>query len=404
MMRIDGKTVLKNFGKALIAILCAAAMLFVWVIVSLMLCMDNVNGQTYALILLLGVILIELAVIGALWGFIKKKAFFIPVCVCAGICIIACGAVYGYQRYVDSIPTVGERESLLASYSPYAENTKAVELDDKSTLLMTDNLPVMDGATALYPVYAAFAKAVYPKEAIDNTAAGTPSKFDSGCLKCTSTTQAYKNIVTGDADIIFAAMPSEEQKRFAEESGVTLSYTPIGREAFVFFVNRKNPIENITAEQIQDIYSGKITKWDELGIKGFGSIKAFQRDEGSGSQTTLEKLMAGKSLMTPPKEDVIEGMGGIIKQTADYKNFKNAIGFSFRFYATEMVKDNKIKLLGIDGVYPDRQTIQDGTYPLASYFYAVTRSDADKSVLDLLDWITGEQGQKIVELTGYTPK
>ena len=107
--------------------------------------------------------------------------------------------------------------------------------------------------------------------------------------------------------------------------------------------------------------------------------------------------------MTPPEEDVIDGMGGIIKQTADYKNFKNAIGYSFRFYSTEMVQNDQIKLLSVNGVYPSRENIENGSYPLASYFYAVTRSDADGNVQKLLDWITGEQGQKIIELVGYTP-
>ena len=59
-------------------------------------------------------------------------------------------------------------------------------------------------------------------------------------------------------------------------------FTPIGKEAFVFFVNAKNPIEDITVEQIRKIYAGEITRWEELGVKGMGKIRAFQRSEGSG--------------------------------------------------------------------------------------------------------------------------
>ena len=76
-------------------------------------------------------------------------------------------------------------------------------------------------------------------------------------------------------------------------------------------------------DEIKKIYSGQITDWEDLGVDGLGNIKAFQRDAGSGSQSTLEKLMAGEKLMTPPKEDVIGGMGEIIEKTADYKNYKN---------------------------------------------------------------------------------
>lgn len=397
---------LKNIDKVFWAFLTAVVLFFIFIFAALGVSFGNVNGRIYTYLLLAIGILLETAIIGALWGFLKKKHFWIPLCIAFGVCIAAWFMVSGYQNYIDNMPTVVENKNLLASYAPYAEHSKTAALNEKSELTITENLPVMDGATALYPIYSGFAKAVYPKELLDDIVVwnGNVTNINQNeFLKCTTTTEAYHNIVTGDADIIFAAPPSEEQKQFAKENGVKLVYTPIGKEAFVFFVNAKNPIENITVEEIQKIYSGEITDWGELGVQKLGEIKAFQRDKGSGSQSTLEHLMAGKMLMTPPKKDVIDGMGGIIEKTADYKNFKNAIGYSFRFYATEMVKDNRVKLLGINGIFPNLENIENGQYPLASYFYAVTRSDADKNTLKLLEWIQGEQGQKIIEMTGYTP-
>ena len=268
----------------------------------------------------------------------------------------------------------------------------------------------MDGATAIYPVYASFSKAIYPKEILENitetTVEGNVTTVrwnKNDYLDCSTTTYAYQKIVNGEADIIFAALPSDEQLNYAEENGVELVFTPIGKEAFVFFVNAKNPINDISLEDIQKIYSGELSEWSELGIKGLGDIRAFQRDAGSGSQSTLEKLMSGKKLMTPPAENVVSGMGGIISKTANYRNYKNAIGYSFRFYTNEMVANDDIKVLSVNGVYPDIRTIEDGSYPLASYFYAVTRSDADENTLKILEWVQGEQAQEIVKLVGYTP-
>ena len=113
--------------------------------------------------------------------------------------------------------------------------------------------------------------------------------------------------------------------------------------------------------------------------------------------------MTGKALMEAPKEDVVSGMGGIITRTADYRNYKNAIGYSFRFYSTEMVKNDMIKLLCINGVAPTLENIENGTYPIGGDFYAVTRSDADENTLKLLEWVLSSQGQELVEKTGYTP-
>ena len=388
-----------HVGNAIIAVFTGAGLLFISFVVALIAGFSSSYGEIYLYIIMAGAVLIELLIIGGLWGFARKKGFYLPIIILIGILIVGAISVSLYENYEDNIPTVGENENILANYTPYGENSKVAVLEEESAFKLTDDLPVLDGATALYPIYSGFARAVFPKETIEDIARFEKNDY----LKCSTTTEAYRNIVTGEADIIFAALPSEEQQQFARDNGVELVYTPIGKEAFVFFVNAKNPIDNITMEQIRSIYSGKTTQWEELGVRRFGNIRAFQRDEGSGSQSTLQKLMAGCELMTPPVDDVIDGMGGIIKRTADYKNYKNAIGYSFRFYSTEMVKNNKIKLISIEGVNPSLENIENGTYPLASYFYAVTRKDADKKILDFLEWIKGEQGQKIIEMTGYTP-
>ena len=400
------KCVFKNIGKIIFSLFMAIFLYLAATIAGAILSFGSPHVMFYTYVFIAVALLIEIAIVGAQWGLIRKKYFYIPLLIGFGICVAVFLIFTGFQSYIDNIETIDESKSLLRSYTPYGQNTKVVTLDEESELVISDDCPIMDGATALYPVYSAFAKAVYPKDCLVGE-----RKFGSNIeevqledyLKCTTTTTAYRNIVTGKADIIFAALPSEEQELFAKEQGVELVYTPIGKEAFVFFVNSKNPLDNVTVEEIQKIYSGEITDWSELGIGRLGEIKAFQRDKGSGSQSTLEKLMAGKTLMTPIKENVVADMGGIIEQTADYKNFKNAIGYSFRFYSKEMVNNNKIKLLSINGVYPNLENIENGTYPLASYFYAVTRKDADENTLKLLEWIKTEQGQKIIEMTGYTP-
>ena len=113
--------------------------------------------------------------------------------------------------------------------------------------------------------------------------------------------------------------------------------------------------------------------------------------------------MQGTPLMPAAKENVVGDMGGIIEQVSEYKNHRNAIGYSFRFYCTALMKNFHVKLLAVNGIAPTVENIENGTYPLASSFYAVTRSDADENTLALLNWICGPQGQALVEETGYTP-
>ncbi|MBR5293953.1 MAG: substrate-binding domain-containing protein [Oscillospiraceae bacterium] len=321
---------------------------------------------------------------------------------------IGCGVYVGFGLYNDSIPVMEDRDGLIYEYEPFAEGSKAVYLDEESTLKFETPSIDMDGATALYPVYSAFVQAVYPEGKYDIYDFKYNEDEGYGQVTCTGTIEAYERLIEGKTDIIFCAAPSKDQLALAEASGVQLHLTPIGREAFVFFVNSENPVEGLTVEDIQGIYTGRIKNWRELGGKN-QKIRPYQRAENSGSQTALLRLMEGLPLMEPEKEDRIAGMGGIINEVASYRNHKNAIGFSFRFYSTEMVENEQIRLLTLNGVAPTRETIRSGEYPISSNFYAVTASpigepapeESNGDLRAFIDWILSEQGQEIIELTGY---
>lgn len=373
---------------------------------------------------------ILLCICAALWLLILARKGrvrrILLLCLAAALAVCAAAGLRGWRR--SRVPTVGDRGLLLNEYAPNAPGTKAVFLEEGSTLRLPGwTLPRLDGATALYPLYSAFVQATYPEgeyaryltASLDGWQGwypgGNPSRFDKPCtdvpnglVSCTGTEEAYERLIHGYTDIIFAGGPSRAQLAAAEAAGKELHLTPIGREAFVFFVNSKNPVKGLTVEEIRGIYAGEITDWRQVGGRR-EKILPFQRRENSGSQTAMEKLMAGKPLLEPERETVIDAMSGIIESVADYRNFRNAIGYSFRFYASEMVQNDQIRLLALDGVAPTPETIRDGSYPLGDCFYAVTASwigepapeEAEGPVGDFIAWILSEQGQRLVERTGY---
>ena len=101
----------------------------------------------------------------------------------------------------------------------------------------------------------------------------------------------------------------------------------------VFFLNSKNPVNNITLENIVKIYSGKINRWNELGGNN-AKVIAYQRPVNSGSQTgMLSLVMKGVEIRKPTTEEAIETMGGIIDIVADYANNIDGIGYSYYFLA-----------------------------------------------------------------------
>ena len=281
----------------------------------------------------------------------------------------------------------------LEDYYPN-EGRKVVSLNEAADIQWYADaaLPRLDGATALLPVYAAVVQATYPQDV----------RYGEGAplVTCTKTNRAYERLIEGSADVIFCAGPSDEQLAAAQAAGVKLELTPFGAEAFVFTVNADNPLKDITTEQLQGVYSGAITDWSQLGVDGLGEIVAYQRPKNSGSQTALEKLMGDVALMTPPRQFVTDGMEDIL-ENIEYRNLPNAIGYSFRFYCSEMVGSG-VRLLSIDGVEPTLENIRSGAYPHVTTLYAVTRKgETNPNVGILLSWLTSEQGQRLVEKSGY---
>ena len=262
-------------------------------------------------------------------------------------------------------------------YLPFAEETKIVK---KEATKLDGDLPKIDGAAALVPVFNSFVYSLYPESSV---------KYENGdftadsALQYHNTRGAFKGIVDGDVDIAFCASPNKDQIQYGLDKGVELELTPIGRESFVFIVNTNNPVDNLSMQQLKDIYTGKITNWKDVGGAN-RPINVLQRNKGSGSQTALEKLIG---------EEVKPNMFGPLGAS---------IGFSFRFYVEELTKHGHIKMLELNGVYPNKENVQNESYPIVSNFYAVTRKgETNPNVQKVLDFVLSPTGQDIIDEVGY---
>lgn len=290
-----------------------------------------------------------------------------------------------YQLFIKRVishhsPGMQKMSVEVGNYVPFSgsENVYSADADD-----LEGDIPVIDGAAALLPVYAGFVQSIYPESSVIYNG----EDYDpSSAMHYTNTRGAYKDIVDGNADIIICAQPSDEQLAYAEQNGVELEMVPVGSDAFVFIVNDSNPVSDITIDQIQGIYSGKITNWSELGGKNI-PIAAMRRNKNSGSETALEKIM------------------GDIPIKPDYTAlFGSPIGFSFRYYVTGMLGEGGVKILTLNGIEPTAETIADGSYPISGNIYAVYRKgETNENVYKAIDFMLSPEGQKIVEQSGYIP-
>lgn len=278
----------------------------------------------------------------------------------------------------------------VSRYLPHEEDSDLARID--SSLKLTDNLPILDGAAALVPVYASIINAVYPVGSVtyeggkfsDDNFYGENFTEDSK-MQYKNTVRGYQAIVDGTTDILFCAAPSAEQKKYAEDKGVELVYVPVGLEAFVFFVNKNNPVDNLTVEQVRDIYGGKYKNWADVGGAD-RVINPVTRMQGSGSQSAMDAFMDGQEIA--PKSP-LAFTGG-------------SIGFSFRYYMDGIVGNEEVKMLSLGGVYPSAENIRNASYPVVAQFYAIYRADNEnKNIPVLIDWLLSDEGQSLIEKSGY---
>ena len=257
-----------------------------------------------------------------------------------------------------------------------------------------DNLPRLDGSTSTVPLARAMC-AVLLGEDLDQV---------DDLVQFSRTTQSYRCLMEGEADLVLAAEPAPEVLAQLEEGGRWL-LTPFATDALVFVVNRDNPVDSLTADQVRQIYTGEITNWSQVGGDDV-DIVPFQRNQGAGSQTLMEKLvMDGQPMLEAPQALVPDSMSGLLEAVREYDNSPAAIGYTVYYYASDMEMAQGLKVLAVDEVAPSDQTIQSGEYPFLNPYYVAIAKDAaaDSPARILYDWMLGPDGQKLARMEGYVP-
>ena len=219
------------------------------------------------------------------------------------------------------------------------------------------------------------------------------------------TSAAYRNLLDKKAKIIFVTEPSPEDLEMFEDAGIGFEMIPVVKEAFVLFVHHKNPVMSMTVEQLRGIYQGTIINWKEVGGDDY-SIMPYQRNEASGSQTLFRSLlMKGSPIIEPKSEYVFANMSSILDAMSEDEYGIAGLGYSVYFYASSMHGNKHLRFIEVDGVPPNNDTIAGGDYPLSSHYYAIIRDDTphDDPVRKLIEFIVTDDGQKLLQDTGYVP-
>lgn len=302
----------------------------------------------------------------------------------------------------------------LISCEPEEDITSDFRIDN----LTIENYPKVDGSTSTEPLQVLIACKLlevdyswvymsfwykYPFKLLPSCDEKPEiGKFITEKICHYGTHSSYVNLIHKNADLIITARTaSEDELDLADSLGVSLLEIPIALDAFVFLANINNPVDALTTKEIQDIYTGNITHWNELGGTET-EIRPYQRNVNSGSQELMESLLMKDLTMLDLPDMIMMGMMGMINQI-EYD--REGLGYSVNYYTRNMVRSDSVKILTVDGKYPDYNMIKDRKYEYTTDVFVVIREDLEKSsaAYKLHELLIKESGQSVINESGYIP-
>lgn len=295
----------------------------------------------------------------------RKRIFFIDLIII--VIIITIIRIVFFIR-IDNYPS-------LVDFTPFLNNNNLIKTE--AQFKINENLPKIEAASAFYPFTANLVQTIYNKDSYKNDV-----------VKMVSTSQTFQDLINGEADIIIVTNPSDEQKKLIEESKVNLMYITLFQEPLAIILNKENPIDNMTIEQIKSIYYNSKSNWNNFS--GMNHIvNAYQLEKNNGSQTCFENIVKNNNLNKYHHE--IKLMPDIIDKVG---KDKSAIAYTFYSYYSKMHKNKNVKVIDVDN-----QNINLESYPLLFNVYLIYRADnSNKNIKEIVNWISSDEGQRIIDL------
>lgn len=181
--------------------------------------------------------------------------------------------------------------------------------------------------------------------------------------------------------------------RLLEESEQGLFVIEIAIDGLAIIVHPDNPVGGLSLQQLRDIYSQSIDNWSQVGGHD-AQIHIISREDGSGTRSAFESQVMDGVNISP--RAIIQDSNGAVHQLV--ANDRNAIGFIS--LGLVEIGEQPVKTLMLDGVVPSYDSIIDGTYNLARPFLFLVNGKPEGAVLDFLDFVQSEEGQRILRAEG----
>jgi phosphate transport system substrate-binding protein len=242
---------------------------------------------------------------------------------------------------------------------------------------------VVKGSTTVLPVAQAAAEAFmakYPGVNISISGGGSGN--------------GIKALIDGSTDIANSSrFIKDKELKMAQEKDVYPVPHRVAIDAIVPVVHTKNPVADLTIEQLSLIYQGKIKNWKEVGGKDM-VIVVVSRDTSSGTYEVWNEKIMHKARVTP-KAQLQASNGAVVQAVSNNPYSIGYIGFGYC--------DKSVKKLDVNGIEASVETALSGAYPVARPLFMFTNGWPSGQVSEFLTFVLSSEGQKIVQKEGYIP-
>ena len=204
-------------------------------------------------------------------------------------------------------------------------------------------------------------------------------------------------LISGSCDIAQASRQMKfDEKQKMSEAGKTPKEVTIGYDALAVIVHSENSVRNLTRQQLEQIFTGKITNWKEVGGPDM-KIVVYSRETSSGTYEFFkEHVMKNKnyaaSVLSMP------ATGAIIQSV---KQTKGAVGYVGLAYVNKEVKAVHVSYDGKNFVEPTVANAKNKTYPIVRPLFYYYNLNNEKKVKPFIDFVKSTEGQIIVDKVGY---
>jgi phosphate transport system substrate-binding protein len=192
-----------------------------------------------------------------------------------------------------------------------------------------------------------------------------------------------KSCLEGKCDLAFLSRDLKE-----EEVKAGLVAAPYAIDGVAVIVNKNNPVENVTLEDLQKLFTGETATWPDGK-----AVLLFNRNESSGTRECFEHVVMKKKAFSPKaqiKHDAVlyESIAKIV----------TSVGYTSACHASE-----DLKVVKVNNVIPNADSLADGSYPICRTLNFATKGAAQGDAKAFIEYVLGDKGKEIIRKAGYVP-